>query len=208
MKKPNKPNILKWLDGFVLAGKGILLACCERRFWVGFVVSFVFFGTLMNLLSNGFTKFQMMGIVGFGGAMQIILDAFLGIFGVGQVFADWLATFLIALLQGILIGLVVLLWQKKQGSNSANVEKAGIISGLIALGAGCPTCGTTLLTPLITALLSAGSATSAAAISGVVAKIVTFLAILLAILAIRRIGEETYVIIKNEQYMRKKEARG
>lgn len=208
MKKPNKPNIAKWLDGFILAGKGILLAMRDWRFWVGFVIAFGFFGTLMNLLSNGFTKFQMMGIAGFGGAMKILGEAFWGIFGVGQVFWDWLAVFLIAILQGVLIGLIALLWNKKksgQGSNSANVEKAGIISGLIALGAGCPTCGTTLLTPLFTAILSAGGAASSAAISGVVSIIVTILAILLAILALRRIGEETYVIITNEKYMKKME---
>jgi len=122
------------------------------------------------------------------------------------VFWDWLAVFLIAVLQGVLIGLIVLLWDKKKsGSNSANVEKAGIVSGLIALGAGCPTCGTTLLTPLFTAILSAGGAASSAAVSGIVAKIVTILAILLAILALRRIGEETYVIIINEKYLKKVE---
>lgn len=196
-------NWRKWLDGFVLAGKGILLALRERRFWIGFFVAFIFFGTLMNLLSGGFSKFQLMGVVGFSGAMKIIFDAFLGIFGVGQAFLDWLFVFLLAILQGVLIGLIVLLAKKKRDSNAENIEKAGIIAGLIALGAGCPTCGTTLLTPLIGAIFSAGGV----AITGIVSGVVTVLAVVIAILSLRRIGEETYVIIINERYLKKKEAR-
>ena len=204
-------NWRKWLDEFVLAGKGILLATKEKRFWIGFIIAFLFFGTLMNLLAGGFSKFELMGMVGFSGSMKIILDALIGVFGINMIFLDWLPVFFLALLQGILIGLIVLLWHKKrikngkESSNSANVEKAGIITGLIALGAGCPTCGTTLLTPLLGALFSTGGL----AMVGVISGIVTALAIIIAILSLKRLGEETYVIIVNEKYMkRKKEERG
>lgn len=196
-----KPNIRKWLDGFVLAFKGIGLACKEKRFWIGFSIAFLFFGTLMNLLSGGFAKFALMS--DFGRAMGIIGEAFIGVFGINQIFSEWIFVFLIALLQGILIGLIVLLWKKKKDGNSANVEKAGIITGLIALGAGCPTCGTTILAPLVGAIFSTGGL----AIVGTVSIIVTILAIIIAILSLRRLGEETYVIIINERYLKKKEER-
>ena len=39
-----KPNIAKWLDGFPLAGKGILLATREKRFVIAAVIAFLFFG--------------------------------------------------------------------------------------------------------------------------------------------------------------------
>ena len=149
-------NWRKWLDEFVLAGKGILLATKEKRFWYGFIPSFLFFGFLMNLLSGGFAKFELMSALGFPGNLKIIADCFITIFGINQPFLDWLPIFAISVLQGILIGLIVLLWDKKKDQNSANLEKAGIITGLIALGAGCPTCGTTLLTPLIGAIFSTG----------------------------------------------------
>ena len=199
-------NWRKWLDGFPLAAKGILLATKEKRFWIGFVVAFLFFGTLMNLLAGGFSKFELMGALGPGAAMQIIFDAFLGVFGYKMIFMEWLPVFMLAVLQGVLIGLIVLLWHKKrvnaveETSNSANVQKAGIITGLIALGAGCPTCGTTLLTPLLGTLFSTGGLAAVGVISGVV----TALAVVIAILSLTRIGEETYVIIVNEQYMKKK----
>lgn len=193
-------NWRKWLDGFVLAGKGILLATREKKFWRGFIPAFLFFSFLMNLLSGGFAKFEMMGLMGFPSNIQILGECFLAIFGIGQIFLDWLPIFAISVLQGILIGLIVLLWNKKRSENSANLEKAGIITGLIAIGAGCPTCGTTLLTPLIGAIFSTGSL----AIAGTISTIVTWLAIIIAILSLRRLGEEAYVIIINEKYLAKK----
>lgn len=193
-------NWRKWLDDFVLAGKGILMVTKEKRFWYGFVPTFIFFAMLINLLSAGFSKFQLMfsSPEAFG---LVIRDAFLSIFGVNQVFLDWLPVFLLCLLQGTLVGLIVFLWHKKRekGANSAGVEKASIITGLVALGAGCPTCGTTLITPLLGAIFSTGSL----AIAGAISIIVTILAVIIAILSLKRLGLETYVIIIDEKYRSK-----
>lgn len=196
-------NWRKWLDGFTLAGKGILLATREKKFWYGFIPAFLFFGFLMNLLAGGFAKFELMSVLGFPSNLQILWDSFIAIFGINQIFLDWLPIFAISILQGILIGLIVLLWDKKREQNSANLEKAGIITGLIALGAGCPTCGTTLLTPLLGAIFSTGGL----AITGTISTIITWLAIIIAILSLKRLGEETYVIIINEKYLAKKSAK-
>ena len=193
-------NWRKWLDGFSLAGKGILLATREKKFWYGFVPSFLLFGLLMNLLADGFTKINAMSILGFPGSLRVVGECFLAIFGINQIFLDWLPIFAISVLQGILIGLIVLLWDKKRTGNAANLEKAGIVTGLIALGAGCPTCGTTLLTPLIGAIFSTGGL----AITGTISTIITWLAIIIAVLSLKRLGEETYVIIVNEKYLAKK----
>ena len=196
-------NWRKWLDEFALAGKGILMSTKEKRFWYGFVPSFLFFGLLMNLLSGGTSKFDLMFALGFPTSLKILGESFLGIFGFNLNFLDWVPIFAISLLQGTLIGLIVLLWKKKRKENAENLEKAGIITGLIALGAGCPTCGTTLLTPLLGALFSTGGL----AITGAISAIVTWLAIIIAILSLKRLGFEIYAIIVNEKYLKKKEAR-
>ena len=177
------------------------MASKEKRFWYGFIPTFIFFAMLINLLAGGFSKFELMGATGFSGTMTILKDSFLSIFGVNQIFIDWLPTFLLSLLQGTLVGLIVFLWQKKRekGANSAGVEKAGLITGLIALGAGCPTCGTTLITPLLGAIFSTGSL----AIAGAISVIVTILAVIIAILSLKRLGLETYVIIIDEKYRSK-----
>ena len=133
--------------------------------------------------------------------LKIIGDSFLAIFGINQPFLDWLPVFAISILQATLIGLIILLWQKKRKENAANLEKAGIITGLIALGAGCPTCGTTLLTPLLGTLFS----TSGLAVTGAISAIVTWLAIIIAILSLKRLGLETYAIIVNEKYLAKRD---
>lgn len=196
-------NWRKWLDGFALAGKGILLATKEKRFWYGFIPAFLFFGLLMNLLSGGLSKFNLMSTLGFPENLKIVGNGFLGIFGFQQPFFDWLPIFAISILQGTLIGLIVFLWIKKRENgtkNSENIEKAGIITGLIALGAGCPTCGTTLITPLIGAIFSSGGL----AVTGTISTIITWLAIIIAILSLKRLGEETYVIIINEKFLAKR----
>lgn len=199
-------NWRKWCDEFALAGKGILLAFKEKRFWWGFIPSFIFFGVLMNLLAGGTAKFELMAALGFPENLQILGSSFLAIFGFNQPFLDWLPIFAISLLQGILIGIIVLLWNKKRldkgsSKNGENLGSAGIITGLIALGAGCPTCGATLITPLIGAFVSTGGL----AIAGTISTLVTVLAIIIAILALRRLGLEAYVIIVNEKYLAKKE---
>ena len=196
-------NWRKWLDDFVLAGRGILLATKYKRFWYGFVPTFIFFSMLINLLAGGTGKFELMIASGFPGAMKILGDSFLAIFGVNQIFLEWLPTFLLSLLQGTLVGLITFLWEKKRQKkedNSAGVEKAGIITGLVALGAGCPTCGTTLLTPLLGAMFSTGSL----AIAGAISTIVTIVAVIIAIFSLKRLGLETYVIIINEKYLKRK----
>ncbi|MBQ3296175.1 hypothetical protein IJG95_00405 [Candidatus Saccharibacteria bacterium] len=200
-------NWRKWLDDFVLAGRGVMLATREKRFWYGFLPTFVFFAMLINLLAAGTTKFELMGASGLPGAMKILGDSFLSIFGINQIFFEWLPTFLLALLQGTLVGLIVFLWEKKKQAredNAAGVEKAGIITGLVALGAGCPTCGTTLLTPLLGAMFSTGSL----AIAGAISTIVTVAAVIVGLLSLKKLGLETYVIIINERYLEKKNAKG
>ncbi|MBQ6313725.1 hypothetical protein IJI29_02655 [Candidatus Saccharibacteria bacterium] len=195
-------NWRKWLDDFILAGKGILLATKEKRFWYGFIPSFLLFGFLINLLSSGTSKLNLIFTLGPLDSLKIIRDTFLAIFGINQLFLDWISIFFITLLQSTLIGLIIILWNKKRKNNSENIEKAGIITGLIALGAGCPTCGTTLLTPLLGTFFS----TSSLAIAGTISTIVTWLAIIVAVLSLKRLGLETYVIIINDRYLKKKEA--
>ena len=195
----------KWLDEFLLAFNGAWLAMHKMRFWLGFSIAFLLFGILMNLLSCGsFANIQAM-FVSWAAFWQILSRAILALFGVNIAFVDWLMTFSLAVLQGVLIGLITLLWHKKQ-KQGENIEKVGIAVGLITLSAGCPTCGTTLIMPLISTVISAfgGVAANGIMFASVIARIITFLAIIIAILALKKIGLEVYVTIINEKYLAKK----
>lgn len=199
----------KWLDEWKMAFSGILLATRDWKFNLITVITFLVFGTLMNLLSSSTAALSLFWATDFGGKMSILGDSFLAVFGVGRNFWEWLLLFLITLLQSILIGLVVLVWRKKRRNrreqlladvhNSDNLQSAGLVAGLAILGSGCPTCGTTLLMPVIGTIFSSSSYALAGAVSG----ILTFAAVLLALFTLKRIGREAYAMVKSEEFMKR-----
>lgn len=186
-----------------MALSGIVLATREWKFLLAFFLSFIIFGTLMNLLSGSFAGWDLFWAVDFGGKMRLLGQAFLANFGVNRALLDWAITFVITILQSILIGLVVLVWQKKrrqkvlaEAKNLNNVSDAGLVTGLAILGSGCPTCGTTLLAPLLGTILSSGGF----AIAGVISGLITVAAVILALFALKRVGKDAYVMIVAERY--------
>ncbi len=204
-----KDNFLKWLDQLKLAMNGVLLAFSYRIFRVPAIIAFIFFGTIMNLLSGGFAAFTLIAAADFPAKLKIIFDAFLGIFGVNRNFLDWLLVFLIALLQGLLIGLVIFIWKRQKRAKksskiaSGGAQSAGIATGLAILGAGCPTCGTALVTPILSIIFSSGGY----AIAGLVSGIITALAIVVSFFALKKVGLNAYVIIVNERNLEREGAK-
>lgn len=210
MKRFNFP---RFFDEFALAGRGLLLATKKRSFWPPFVLTFFIFGLLINLLSSGLTSFQLIGGClesgDFAGAFKIISTAFLAIFGIGRNFLDFALNFALTLLQSILIALVVFVARHNRAQKasdgpaeqSSGLEPSAIVAGLAVLGSGCPTCGTTLLAPVLGAVLS--GTTGAVRLAGTLSMLLNLFAILLAILVFKKLGLETYAIIKSEHFKEK-----
>lgn len=202
-------RVHRWFDEWRLAGAGVVLATRKRTFVITFLLSFVIFGTLMNLLSGSTASLGLFWNVDLAGKLKIIGDAFLGVFGIGRSFWDWLLLFSITIIQSILIALVALVWQHRRRSkkeqilataaNSDNVQSAGLAAGLAVLGSGCPTCGTTLLAPMLGTLFS----TSSYALAGIISGLLTFAAVIVALLSIKRLGNEVYALIVSERYLKK-----
>lgn len=211
-------KIVKWFDGFKLSAMGIVLATKKRKFWIIFVISFIFFGTLLSLLSGGMGAINLFFATNFGGKITILFDGFLSVFGVGRAFTDWFLIFSISLLQALLIALIALVWKKKRANNltnyssktnsrkgklesdgGSNIQSAGIIAGLAILGSGCPTCGTALITPMLGAVFSTGSY----AVAGTISSVITVFAIIVAIISIKKVAEEAYVIMIDEEWRKK-----
>lgn len=209
--KTFKRKLLRWLDEWRIAASGIVLATRERRFIIVFLVTFVVFGTLMNLLSGSTAGLSLIWSVSWPEKLKIIGDSFLGVFGVHQNFWDWLLLFSVTSLQSTLFGLVALVWKKRQRSkkdqivataaNSDNVQSAGLAAGLAVLGSGCPTCGTTLLAPILGTLFS----TSSYALAGIISGILTAAAIIIALFTLKRIGNDAYALIVSERFMKKRQ---
>ena len=213
--------LAKFFDDFAIAGRGLLLATRKKSFWLPFVLTFLIFGTLINLLSSGFVSFQLIGGClssgDFGGAFKIIGGAFLAIFGIGRAFTDFIFNFILTLLQSTLIALVVFVAKHNRrekrakktedgasktssikSDGSSGLESSALVAGLAVLGSGCPTCGTTLLAPVLGAILS--GTTGAVSLAGTLSLILNIIAILIAILVLRKLGVQTYAIIKSEHF--------
>ncbi|MDO5481026.1 MAG: hypothetical protein Q4F60_01615 [Candidatus Saccharibacteria bacterium] len=217
-----KFSMEKWVDDWKMAGQGIFLATREKIFWAWFLPVFIALGILLNLLANGTASFALMANSDLSGKLNIIGKAALGLVGVGKNFGDFLYVFLITLLQAILIAAIAVVYKynkmsaknrakkNSEGSDDPNedgvslgdaAQNSGIVAGLAILGSGCPTCGTSLLAPLLASTLSAGGFMIANMISG----IITGMAIVLAIHSLKKVGLDSYVLIKAEK--RRKNAR-
>ena len=215
-------KLAKFFDEFALAGRGLLLATRKKSFWLSFALTFLIFGTIINLLSSGFTSFQLIGSClssgDISGAFKIIGGAFLAIFGVGRSFLDFALNFILTLLQSVLVALVVFVAKHNRSekrtkgntkdeessiksADSTGAESSAIVAGLAVLGSGCPTCGTTLLAPIIGAILSGTS--GAVALAGTLSTILNILAIIIATLVFKKLGVQTYAIIKSEHFKEK-----
>ncbi len=184
-----------------MASMGIVLATREWRFWAVFVPVLIVFGTLLTLLSAGMGAINLFFASDFGGKMQILGDGFLGFFGKDKYFLDFLQNFVIAFLQAVLISLIVLVYKKRKQNTCGAIQNAGIAAGLALLGSGCPTCGTTLVTPILASIFS----TSGYAVAGAISGIMTFVAILLLLWSLKRVGLEAYAIIIDEKWRKKRE---
>ncbi len=203
----------RWVDEWKMALSGVLLATRSWKFDLVVVITFIIFGTVMNLLASSTASLNLFWATDLSGKMSILWDSFLAIFGVGRTFLDWLLLFSITLLQSILIGLVVFVWQKRRqnrrqakqqnSQNSDNLQSAGLVAGLAILGSGCPTCGTTLLMPVLGAVFSSSSYV----LAGVVSGLLTAGAVLLALFSLKRIGRDAYAMIKSEEFTKHRKAK-
>ncbi len=202
MEKTNKSlnrKLSKWLDDCKLALIGIVLMTREVKFWLLFFPVFFFFGTLLNLLSTGLGPISLLFSTDLSGKLQILSENFLANFGIGKSFTDWILTFSISFLQAILISLIIIIWKNRTKDRSVVAQNAGIAAGLALLGTGCPTCGTTLITPLLGVFFSGSSY----AIAGTLSGIITLIAIIILLFSLKKVGLEAYVIIKDKQWKEK-----
>lgn len=199
----------RFIDECKMAVSGIVLATRKKEFWIASVISFVIFGTLMNLLAGGFGVFGTMAALGMSRAIAIVGDAFLANFGIGKSFGDWALMFTVTLLQSILIGLIALVWRGKRrqkaeiaekAKNANNVQDAGIATGLAILGTGCPTCGTSLLAPVLGSFIGSGSYL----LAGVLSWLLTIAALFLILLSLKRVGKDAFAMITSERFLQKR----
>ena len=184
-------KVRKFFDDFALAGRGVLLAFKRKEFLIGFFVTFFVFGTLLNLLSTGTSSLVLVFSGDFSLAGKVLGQAFLANFGVGKEIGDFLLNFALTIMQSALVGMITIVWRHNRNEASS----VGIVAGLVVLGSGCPTCGTTLLAPVVAMVVS-----GATGIAGTISMVLNIIAIVIGLLVFRKVGVETYAIIKSEKF--------
>lgn len=235
--KPNNPeqapprfSWARWCDEWKMALAAMLMAWKRPRFILTVVLTVLIFGTLMNLLSNGLSQFTLLFKLDWSGKWALLEHAFLAVFGVGRAFIDWLSVFAVALLQGILLGLVVIVWHYNKNQNAANAQSttsrtahddanrttkatAGAATATHQNAANAQSAG--IVAGL--AVLSAGCPTcgtslllpiigmftsAGGALAGVISGVVYAVAILVALWALKRVGREAYAVLLAEHFAR------
>lgn len=227
---PRQPRFswARWCDEWKMALAATLMAWKRPRFILTVVLTVLIFGTLMNLLSNGLSQFTLLFKLDWSGKWALLEHAFLAVFGVGRAFIDWLSVFAVALLQGILLGLVVIVWHYNKNQNAtapattgraastttgrpadatsitaaANQNAANAQSAGIVAGLAVLSAGCpTCGTSLLLPII--GMFTSAGgALAGVISGVVYAVAILVALWALKRVGREAYAVLLAEHFAR------
>lgn len=183
------------------AAQGVGLAMREKRFWLVFILTFLVFGILLNLLASGTAGVNLLFRTGFSGFWHFIWKALAATFGVGRDIGDFLLTLAILLLQSTLIATIFVVAKhakddkivtaEEAETNRAGAQRSGLVAGLAILGSGCPTCGTAMITPVLGMIFSTGGMAMAGLVSGVI----TGLAIVVAIFSLRTAGIDAYAAI-------------
>lgn len=227
---PRQPRFswARWCDEWKMALAATLMAWKRPRFILTVVLTVLIFGTLMNLLSNGLSQFTLLFKLDWSGKWALLEHAFLAVFGVGRAFIDWLSVFAVALLQGILLGLVVIVWHYNKNQNAtapattgraastttgrpadatsitaaANQNAANAQSAGIVAGLAVLSAGCpTCGTSLLLPII--GMFTSAGgALAGVISGVVYAVAILVALWALKHVGREAYAVLLAEHFAR------
>jgi hypothetical protein len=97
---------------------------------------------------------------------------------------------LLSLAQGVLISMLIFHFRHAKKVDDSALMNSSLASFFAILGAGCPTCGTSLLMPLLTAVFSSAAYTILNSIS----VIIMVVAFVLVLFALRRLGFLCYTI--------------
>ena len=90
---------------------------------------------------------------------------------------------------------------KQASEDNSAIQNASIAAGLALLGSGCPTCGTTLITPILAGFFSS----SGYAVAGTISGVITILAVILLLWSLKRVGLEAYAIIIDKRWRKKRQ---
>lgn len=144
---------------------------------------FLAFAWILTIFSIGNTDWNLLfSQVDWLGKLEIVIGGFVRIF-TNLTSIDGVLTFLLSILQAVAISLIIFNFRRTRKFNDTAADSG--IAGIIAIfGAGCPTCGTSLLLPILVTIFGAG----VSSVWGSISWIITIVAFGLLLHALRKLG--------------------
>lgn len=188
----------RFVDETKMATEGIGMVMRQPRYILVALAGFLFFAYLFAIFQDGTSTWSLLWSgISFGDKMGLLGSVF------GRVFSNFidpwgLVLSILAILQGLNISLLVSGFKSKAEKKSkvAGLEAGGVGAAISFVALGCPTCGTSLVTPLLTLLLGS----SAAALSEALGWILTIVAAVLLLYAARKLGYGAYIETTARRY--------
>lgn len=182
-------RVKKYLSETKDAFSSLLYAAKHVRFWVAFVIAFLIFGYLISFLQNFSQNTSLLtSQLEFTDKIEVLVEVPL-VLGSFFTYFFGVLLFFVLILQSICIALLVFSKKLVNISDAKSVRSSGFSSIIIALGLGCPSCGTSLLAPLVSIIFGSSSLLAL----GWISNIVTTLALLICLWTIRRLGYIIYL---------------
>jgi hypothetical protein len=199
MYKRNSGGLARWMDGLKLVCTGTGMVLKRGQFAFIAVLVFALFSIVTTMLGAGSTELRLL-------FSSISLDEKLGVlgaliartFGVDGMSAEKSMMLVVALLQGVAIALLVYVWRRKKKEKfdvADGVSKTSIGATLALLGAGCSSCGTSLLFPIVSMIFGASGLVA----SAIIGWVFVIGALALLVFSIKKLGFYAYIITVSER---------
>jgi hypothetical protein len=191
----------KWWKRVILAWRGIGYVMRRPRYLVLAGLVAILFAFILTLTANGTTDLRLLfSGLSIGDTLHVVGGIFVRtVTNLPSI--TGILTWLLAICQGVLIALLIFNMQANRKLDDRAVLDSSFASILAILGAGCPTCGTSLLMPVLTAVFSSAAYTAL----GVIINVILLIAFILVLMALRRLGFLSHLIMSREQHNKSKE---
>jgi hypothetical protein len=191
----------KWWKRVKIAARGGFYVLSHPQYLTLALGVALLFAYILTMTTSGTTELKLLfSSLSFGDKVGVLGGIF------GRVFTNtWSVSgalvWLLSICQGILISLLIFHRRRSRKLDDSALMNSSIASVLAIVGAGCPTCGTSLIMPLLTVVFSSAAYTVLNSLSA----IILVVAFVLVLFSLRRLGFLCYTIESRDKHFSKKE---
>lgn len=148
-------KILNYFDHTKISLKSLRILFTKPSFIFRIILITILISSILHFFAPGRANLELFLISPFFQKLGILLEKItisINPFSIHML--DWLYTFITAFLQAVNIAMLGLIMKYNKSIASDSAQSIGIVLGLSILGAGCPSCGTSLIMPILVSIFS------------------------------------------------------